>query len=248
MREDQPDQETIRRRRVDLQLINRELDADPHNTDLWARKALAFEQAMIGTLPTRSRLERTLLWWEQCLPSTSWTTYYNCAAVLRRLNRHEEALGYVRQALALEPGDPRLRELEAQTLQRLGPDYEERMRRGEMTFVLEAADPEQFTLQMAVDELTNLGLTKAAEDLCVHFEISHGPTSLTRSQLMQLKFGPRVHQPLLPGEVTGAYPLLEIARSHVTDDFIAVVDRIFAEGKAAEYFPLDEVNDFDERK
>ena len=247
MSEDQPNQETIRRHRVDLQLINHELDADPHNTHLWARKALAFEQAMIGTLPTRTRLERTLLWWEQCLPSTSWTTYYNCAAISRRLNRHEEALGYVRQALALEPGDPRPRELEAQTLQRVGLDYEERLRRGEMTFVLEAADPDLFTLQIEVDELTSLGLTKAAEDLCTHFEISHGPTNLTRSKLMQLKVGPQVQQPLLPGEITGAYPLLEIARSHVPEDFVVVVDRIVAEGKAADYFPLDEVNDFDEQ-
>jgi CHAT domain-containing protein/tetratricopeptide (TPR) repeat protein len=271
----EPIQEEVLQQQAILQQVNHLLDADPHNADLWAKKALAFEEAMIGTLPDRVRLERSLLWWQQCLPSTSWVHYYNYAVTLRQLNRHEEALGYAQHALSLGPGHPLPHELTVAMLIRLGryaeahrafaeaADHGHSLDRRiigataasapgespaempEEMWVAEFADPELFTLQMEVRELTNLGLARAAEDLCAYFELVHGPVSVTRSSVTQSKLSREQEEPSEASEVTGAYPLLEIAASHLPCDFCLVVDQIFAEGKAPEYFPAGDVDDFD---
>lgn len=291
--------------RLNLQWVNHLLDSDPHNPDLWFKKAVYFQDAMVNTIPKRTLLKRVLLWYQQCLreDSTNWVYNYNYAVVLRKLNRHEEALKFVQIAVSLKPDDSYAQELLVLTMIRLGfysqaidafkdaakhgcvlnpeilgktgtgqrvggdsmtkssiPDIQsvrgiyknpwsakEKLLKGELAFVFEAADPELFTLQCEVDELINLGLFKAAEEVCIHFELAHGANNLTQSYFTRLKALDAPNSATVRTEITAAYPLLDIATQHLPFEYLGIVNQIFKEGGVGKFITPQDVNDFDEQ-
>src|SRR5829696_787516 len=112
--------------RLEVQYVNYLLDSDPHNPHLWFRKALRFQNAMVGSISEKVSLETTLLWYKQCLTDwpSLWAVHHNRAVVLRKLNRYQEALEAARQSVELNPKNKVGWELMAATLVRLGRQRE----------------------------------------------------------------------------------------------------------------------------
>src|SRR5271165_1694010 len=296
-----PDAQAVQTARLNLQWVNHLLDSDPHNANLWFEKANNFDIAMQGTIPESIRLERALLWYRRCLTDWDglWAVYHNCGALLRRMNRHVEALDSARRAVELRPEQMECWSLLVQTLVRLGrineaadafrdakgrgiqidagvlgsdglgrshegkdfPD-ENRFRdvyrdpdkafgnllEGTIPVVFEAADPELCELQFEVDELSRAGLLEQGEQLCIQFELLHGPNNLTRSLLMQIRtFEPLRTRPQQEANVSSAYPLFEIASKFMPFELRGVVEALFEKPGVRDTITIGDINDFDDQ-